>query len=365
METQDNLRYLLIKPTVKRDRFALTCYVLENRKKKVYQPLPEKVHKQAASINKQYQEKLITKSEAEVLFEDLIKNEYKKLGLKHIVLKNSIISEINQKTFNQFWEKEYSSRYLSDEKSPKHDILKALRLIEPLSIQTATQAQLQNALKKSGVSVSEIRRATDRLNQLLKFLGRDLKLNKPKPEHKKVQHINYDDFMKMIKFIDDENLKDFAVTLFSSGLRLSEALALTSQDFFNNGYLNVDKQLTKEGHIKEPKRGSSGKVLIIPFGVEYVKRFVKIKNKEELRFKLYDALERACQKAFPDERELWVGPHDLRHSHAIHLLSQGANLGLVAMNLRNRIDVCQKYYTGFEHSNDTLEGLKKLFKEDA
>lgn len=357
---QESLRYTIVRPTVKKDRFTLTCFVLEARSKKTYHPLSEKIQKQVLKINEQYKSKLLSQIEAESLLKDLILNEYKRLGLKHIVLKNSLISEINQKIFNQFWDKEYSNRYLTDEDSPKHDILKALRLIEPLSIQTATQTQLQNALKKSGASASEIRRASDRLNQLLRFLGRDFKLNKPKPEFKRVQYINFEDFNKMILFIENQNLKDFAVTLFSSGLRLSEALALAPQDLFNNGYLNVDKQLTKDGSVKEPKRGSKGKVLIIPFGLDAVKRFVKIKNKEELRFKLYNALEVACQKAFPDDKDLWVGPHDLRHSHAIHLLSKGANLGLVAMNLRNRIDVCQKYYTGFEHSNDTLEGLKKF-----
>jgi len=322
--------------------------------------LPEKLKRQVSKINEQFKSKLLSIIETEALLKDLIQNEYKRLGLKHIVLKNSVISEVNQKIFNQFWVKEYSNRYLTDEESPKHDMLKALRLIEPLSIQTATQMQLQSALKKSGALTPVIRRASDRLNQLLRFLGRDFKLNKPKPAYKKVQHINHEEFNKMIGFIENEDLKDFAITLFCSGVRLSEALALTPQDLYSSGYLNVDKQLTKDGQTKEPKRGSSGKVLIIPFGLDAVKRFVKIKDKEVLRFKLYDVLQCACQKAFPDDMGLWIGPHDLRHSHAIYLLSKGANLGLVAMNLRNRIDVCQKYYTGFEHSNDTLEGLKKI-----
>jgi hypothetical protein len=41
---------------------------------------------------------------------------------------------------------------------------------------------------------------------------------------------------------------------------------------------------------------------------------------------------------------------------------KGTNLTQVALNLRNRIDACQKYYTGFEHADSTLENLKRLVK---
>lgn len=152
------------------------------------------------------------------------------------------------------------------------------------------------------------------------------------------------------------------MTLFATGLRFSEALALTKDDLIDKTTLNVDKQITPKGEIKLPKRDKVGKVVILPFGIDAVKRFIDIKNKEKFRFNFYNTIIEAGRKAFPDEKIKWVGPHDLRHSHAIYLLSKGANLTQVALNLRNRIDVCQMYYTGFEHSDATLDGLKRLVK---
>jgi len=76
--------------------------------------------------------------EAETLLKDLISGLYRKSKVLHLVLKNSVISEVNQKVFNQYWAKEYADRYLTDENSPRYDILKAIKMIEPLSLATAS-----------------------------------------------------------------------------------------------------------------------------------------------------------------------------------------------------------------------------------
>lgn len=355
---QEAKRYSIIRPTEKRDRFTLSCFILQGRKKE-YHPLEEKIRNQSHQINQQYQNRIINNSEAEVLLNELIQSEYQRLQLKHIVLKNSTISAINQKLFNKFWEKIYTVRYLSDENSPKYSILKAIRLIEPLSLQTASASQLQNKLKSSGATIPEIRRATDNLNQILRFLNRDFRLNKPNAPYAKVQYLTEKEFQKVLKGISEPDLKDFATALFSTGMRLSEALAVQEKDY-RNGIINVDKQLTKAGEIKAPKREKIGRSVVLSLGTKAVQKWVKIQDKDQYRAKLYDVLMDASMKAFPDDSSKWISPHDLRHSHAIHLLSLGANLTQVALNLRNRIDVCQKYYTGFEHSDSTLESLKKI-----
>lgn len=364
---EEKKRYSIIRPTESRDRFTLSCYIIEGRKR-IYCELPAPIKKQALQINEKYKSGLITNLDAETLLNDVIQNAYKSLNIKHVVLKNSVISEVNQKIFNKFWDKVYKDRYLEDEKSPKYSILKALKLIEPLSIQTATASQLQAKLKDSGVSVPVNRRATDSLNQILRYLNRDFKLNKPKPERTKVKHLTLAEFSKVLHHISDPVLKDFAMTLFATGMRLSEALAVNAQDI-KGSVLNIDKQLRPSGSKnevvdKDPKRGSKGHVVVLPFGKDALKRWASRDDKNEYRFQLYPALMKACQKVFPKQtdNQKWLSPHDLRHSHAIHLLSKGANLTQVALNLRNRIDVCQKYYTGFEHTDSSLDGLLKMVK---
>lgn len=354
-----NLRYFIGKPNKTRKTYALVCYRLIDRKTKKYQSPNPTTKKLLDKINQNLLLGVIKPHEAEILLKELIAGMYRKAKVLNMVLKHSVISEINQKIFNQYWATEYSNRYLSDENSPRFDILKAIKLIEPLSLATASAADFQKALKKNSTKVAEMRRAVDRLNQLLRFLGRDFKLHKPPEPVRTIQHVKKQEFDRIVSFIEDTNMQNLAVTLFSSGLRLSEALALTEDDHIDT-WLNVNKQLTKGGEIKKPKRGKEGKSLILPFGKDAVEQWIACENKDQYRFKLFDALEIACKKAYPTNKAKWIGPHDLRHSHAIYLLSKGASLTQVALNLRNRVDVCQKYYTGFAHTDDTIEALKKI-----
>lgn len=356
----DKLRFFVQKPTATRKTYVVSCYTLLDRKKQ-YHKLDPSLKTQIDSINKQFTTGVVKASEAELLLEDLIQKQYRKLNVKHMVLKNAKLSAINKKIFNQFWDKVYGARILSDEESPKYDILKALKLVDPLSLATATDRELQSALKKNCRKVNEHRRAVDRLNQILTFLKRDCRLNKPSKGIKVIQYVTKDEFDQLLPLIPDQDLKDLATTLFCSGVRLSEALALTVADYIG-GKLNVTKQLTKTGQIKPPKRGKVGKVVVVSFGVAAIKRWIALpqSSKDHCRTRLFGALADACRLAFPTESTKWIGPHDLRHSHAIYLLGKGASLTQVSLNLRNRLDVCQEYYTGYCHTDETLDALKGI-----
>lgn len=254
-------------------------------------------------------------------------------------------------------------KYLEDPDAAKYDLLKAMRLIEPLSLQTASQVELQGALKKSGVSSREIRRATGRLNQILRYLKRDIRLNKPKPNVRKVDYLTYDEILKVLPFVMDNVISDLVVVLFSSGMRLGEALAVTPADY-RNGEVSITKQVDKNGNIKLPKAEKTGKSVVLPLGHEAMIRWGERAERELLtRDKIYTGIISACQKAFPNQKDKWCSPHDLRHSHAIHLLGLGASLSQVALNLRNRVDVCQMYYTGFAHNEASLGFLKKTLSQ--
>lgn len=352
------IRYFLIEASSKRRGFVLVAYTRENDKRK-YLKLSDKLKGQCAKINKQFKDKVIKHHEAKALFQELINNEYRRNDVRDMVLKNSQLSTINHKLFNQFWAKVYGVRFLVDENSPRYDILKAIKLIEPLSLATATEQEFQTALKKSSRTESERRRAIDRLNQVLKFIGRDFTLRKPPKGLRTIQYITKAELDRVLGFVNDPVERDCITTLFGSGMRLSEALALDPQDF-NGEQLNIHKQLPINGELKLPKRGKTGRSVVLKFALEATERWCAVENKADYRYRIIVSLQDACRKAFPTQRNKWVSPHDLRHSHAIHLLGQGASITQVALNLRNRVDVCQEYYTGFAHTDDTLEGLKKL-----
>jgi integrase len=355
----EDLRYYLKKPGPKRKSYVLVCYRPISRTKKEYLPLADKIQADADSINEQLQNKIIKHHEAELLFSDLIQTQYRKSKVQGVALKRALISEVNAKVLNRFWTAKYEVRYLEDESSARYDFERAFRAIEPLSLQSASQGELQKALKKNLLGVSQIRRATDRLNEVLKFLKRELKLEKPKKERKAIRHLTKAEVLKLVPAIECIHCRDLAMSLFVSGARLGEAMALEPSDL-RGLELSITKQRTAYGlkKIKAPKREKTGTVAIFELGSGELKRWLGVEEKWSHRWHLSAEISKACAKA----KLKRISPHDLRHSHAIHLLTLGATLTDVSLNLRNRIEVCQEYYTGYAHSEGTLERLKRLAK---
>lgn len=340
-----DIRYFIKRPGGLRKTFAIVAYRRDGRLKQ-YLELPSQLKTEVTSINQRYLTKTLTEGQCESLLSDLIRPSS---ALR------AALTGINQEIFERFWEDVYSIRYLEDPEAPKYGFLKALRLLGDLSIQTASAAEMQQRLRASGARSVIIRKATGHINQILKYLKRDIKLNKPKIGVRQVDYLTLEEFQQVLPHIPEEPIRDLAMTLFATGMRLSEALAATPADFKGNEIL-IMKQLVKGNKLKLPKAEKTGRSLVLPFGVAALERWLKTGDKGQYRYTLYDRLASACRKANVKP----IGPHDLRHSHAIYLLSQGANLTQVALQLRNRIEVCQAYYTGFAHSEGTLNALKRV-----
>jgi integrase len=356
----ERLRYFVKKPGKTRKTFGIVAYYLEGRQKK-YSDLPENLAVSLTSINENFLKAIYDVSEAAVLVQELIDKEYKRHGIQRAVLRDSFLSEANSKVFDSYWADEYSSRFLEDEQAMRLKLRKALRLIEPCSIQTSTQSELVVALKKQSKNNGEIRYACDRLNQLLKYLKRDFRLKKPREEIHKVIFITEQELKTITRAMDVPVLVDFAWVLFSTGVRLSEAIALEPSDLIDSDRLAITKQFPKNQKEKPPKSGKTGTVIVAPMGQKSLVRWLALSRQEKVncRYALYDALEKACLSVKLGRN---INPHALRHSHAIYLLERGATLAEVSLQLRNTISVCQKYYIGFEHTAGTLDRLKTLFK---
>jgi integrase len=355
----ERLRYFVKRLAGSRKGFTLVAYVMDGRKR-VYQPLPEKAKTDVAAINKQLKKEIVTEEQARLLLGELIERLYRKAKVRDRVIRKIALSDVNDKLFAQFWEEVYGVRFLDEPAATEYKIRKALSFIEPLNLATASARELQATLQKNARTLSRIRYATDRLNQLLKYLGRDFRLNKPKARREPVSHLSLADFKRVLPHFRDPVAADLATVLFASGIRLGEALAL-EPGAFNGGKLNVHENLTRGDERREPKSGSDGKPVVLEFGHNAVRRWLRFDGDKAIyHHKLYDELLRACAQAFPNDTKKHISPHDLRHSHAIHLLAQGASLTQVALNLRNTVAVCQRFYTGFVHSDESAEALKRL-----
>ena len=345
------------KPQGTRKSYGLVAYRLKDRKTKEYIELPEHLAEKLASINAGFKSGTYAAHEAEALLAELIQTEYKRQGLKTQVLRNQMIGEANWALLESYWTEVYGSRDLDDEQAMRWKLERALRLVEPLGLATATPQELFAKIKVAAANNSQRRCATDRLNQLLRFAGRPFRLTKPKPEYEKVVFVTEKEFKLLVAKIADKRLADFATVLFGTGARLSEALAMEASDF-NGEKVLIERQLSKAGKLKAPKRQKKGDAMVLTLARPALKRWLVIPTAEraKLRFRLYDAMEAASLAALKRR----VTPHDLRHSHAVYLLERGASLTEVALQLRNTVSVCQRYYTGFEHTSGTLERLRRI-----
>ncbi len=193
----------------------------------------------------------------------------------------------------------------------------------------------------------------NRINELLKFHGSDDLLSMPEDTHEEVKYLTKEEVLKLAGWVEDQVVKDLIITLFCTGVRLGEAMALDPSKFCEKKVI-VTHQI-KNGKKVPPKRKKTGSVFIIPWGIESVKRWCSVENKTKYRDKVYDDIV-FYSKRFK-RADKCISPHDLRHSYAKYLISKGVSITMIALNLRNRIEVCQKYYVGYSNTDETIDFL--------
>jgi len=339
-----------------RRSWAIASYRLDEVGNRIYVPFTDE---RVAAINLQFASKAIDSVAAKILLNEIIDSYYRANNVHELIFKRQTLSAENNNLLNKFWNDKYAEKLLIDERSAKDDFVRAFKLIGEASLYTATAKELTAELKVRAKSASQHRRAAERLNEILKYLKRDVRLAKPAEEFKIVKYLNETDVFRLAEQAPTSELKSLAVALFGTGARLGEALAF-SETVIGRGDIYIEKQLRPDGTLAPPKRNKRGVVPIIPSTYKHVVAWSKLTDKGAYRDRVYNFVTSASRLLWPNDKSKWISPHDLRHSYAIHCLSKGHSLGVVANSLRNRIEVCQKYYTGYAHNTETLDAAKKL-----
>lgn len=354
--------YFVKAPRKDRASWSIVGYVIINDKRQ-YFTTSESIKSNLISINTQYKKKTLSYYDAKRQVYDLVDKLYRSENNVTQIFKRQRLSEDNHKILETYWNEVYGAKELEDASSMRYDLLRSLKLIEPLSILTASASEMREALRINRKNIIQHRRAVDRLNQLLSYLKRDIRLEKPKAGIKRIKYVTKDELIQILKNTDDITLKHLYMTLFGTGMRLGESMAISIQDIKSDGCIIVDKQITQRNILKLPKREKTGEIVSFSFCLNDIKAWARVSDKQQYRTIAQKTLKKICRKIFPDNPEKHLSIHDLRHSHAIHLLSLGASLTMIALNLRNRVEVCQKYYTGFSHTNETLVHLMEVIKQ--
>ena len=185
----------------------------------------------------------------------------------------------------------------------------------------------------------------------------------------------YDEFKTFLSYVDGEGYKALYFTLFNTGMRLGEALALTWRDFRDHE-LSISKSCTKKTQkgtyeIKMPKSMSSIRVVDIDdtlnrYLLEYKKEEMKREDFSEEQFIFggnrpfpESCVQQRKNSAIRRSKVKYIRIHDFRHSHATILINNGMNIVAVSKRLgHSDINITLKVYTHLlEEKNKEITDL--------
>lgn len=158
-----------------------------------------------------------------------------------------------------------------------------------------------------------------------------------------------EEFKKFISVVDNIVYKSLFSALYLCGLRKGESLALTWNDIdFNNQIINIDKSLTRkvEGQaftITTPKNASSVRKIKFSNNLLYVLQELKKHSNNQNNDFVFSFKEKTPIAENTLTRKFYaycdiasvkrIRLHDLRHSHASYLISQGVDIVSIANRL--------------------------------
>ncbi len=307
------------------------------------------------AVNQSFQEGKLSREDCIKTLKELVR------VLNLSVTEKRIFNSDNERIVIQYWNKVYSTRDLVDPASSRWALDRAVRAIEALSLATASYKELQDAVNT--LSSNKQRRVVQSLNQLLKFLNRDFKLHKARPIKQRVKYLTEKELKLMLPHLPSEPIRLLHQVAFYTGARIGELFAIEASHInVKNNRLSISEQVDKQGELRETKTRTERFAWIEKKAIPIIKRWILAKNgiDSNTRHRMAKITRRACIAAFSGDVSKYCKFHDMRHSYAINLLNAGVGLYPVSKCLGNSQIVCEKYYLGFELTNDTLRMISSI-----
>lgn len=169
-------------------------------------------------------------------------------------------------------------------------------------------------------------------------------------EQKKINFYTLEEFKKFINVIEDPIYKLLFKTLYFTGLRIGECLALNWNDF-DSKYLHITKSLSKEKfgdeeyHFNTPKTKSSVRDIYLDENLIHelneLKKSQQLKEGFENNWFIFGEQKPLSQTTVSRRRDEYsklanikkIRLHDFRHSHATLLVSLGTPIPIVSQRL--------------------------------
>ncbi|WP_339161713.1 tyrosine-type recombinase/integrase [Siminovitchia sp. FSL W7-1587] len=162
------------------------------------------------------------------------------------------------------------------------------------------------------------------------------------------RHINYwtlDEFKAFIQHVDDQMYYALFMTLYYSGMRKGELLALTWGDIdFDSNTINIDKTVYQRV-VTKPKTTSSIRKIMMPKHVMKLLSQLKAEVNPKMTYvvfgEFYDhisttTLDRKYDEYVKAAQVKKIRLHDFRHSHASYLINRNTIPSVVAKRLGHK-----------------------------
>ena len=167
-------------------------------------------------------------------------------------------------------------------------------------------------------------------------------------DEKQFDYWTLDEFKLFLSHVDNNLYRALFMTLFYSGMRLGEALALTWQDIdFDNNIININKTANL-GKVTTPKTKTSIRKVRMPQHTMNTISTIKLETKPKHdyfvfgEFYTHKPLNTARAYFLDNIRQIndntkhklkRIRIHDLRHSHASYLINKGYDIQIVSKRL--------------------------------
>jgi integrase len=271
-----------------------------------------------------------------------------------------VASEANLKLLKKYWENHYEQRKIIGKESAWNRLRWAVEFCATTSL-LADRNELQRRVdKQTSGNRSRQRRAVGAINQIRRAYGIKDLLVCEKTDQPDVHYLRYEELLAALVHVDNIVLRKLFMVLFSTGVRTGEAFSLR-KEHYRKPVLSVLGQIDREGVRRETKTRRQRKTVCLPEGHEAITQWLSIPEREReivCRNSLSRIWKEACRNAFPDDERKHLCVHDLRHSFAIHMLTEkGVSISLIAKLLGNSVMVCERYYLQFVFEDDTLAAV--------
>ncbi len=206
-------------------------------------------------------------------------------------------------------------------------------------------------------------------------LYRQIKKPKRKEQKKEMQIWELDEFIKFQNVIDDVLWKTFFMSLFYSGCRVGEILALSDDDvILNNGIYSfrISKNITRKSVnpnqsyvVSAPKTNSSNRIVSLPaIMTEQIQQYLEYKQANNISGEFFfggdnpipqTTYGRYFQKYTDAAGIKKIRIHDLRHSHVSMLIHLNVPITAISKRLgHSSIDMTLKKYAHCYSDSETV-----------